>query len=235
MKTSRARLWNGEQLRSGADGLTVIGQLGQSLDGQIATATGQSKYINGDGGLSHLHALRAWADVVVIGVGTLVADNPRLTVRMAAGRSPARVVIDPSARSPADATCLMDPSVRRIVLTAPGKSRSDLPAGVEQVQLSGLGAGQEIDPNQIRSWMAAQGWSRALIEGGAQTLSRFLKSGDLDYLHLIISPLLLGPGLPGVRMAGVSHLTEGLRFVSQTFDLGADLLVECALHRLSSA
>ena len=76
----------------------VIAQLGQSLDGRIATVTGESRYINGAPALDHLHRLRAAVDAVVVGAGTIAADDPQLTVRRVAGRSPARVVIDPSGR-----------------------------------------------------------------------------------------------------------------------------------------
>src|ERR1043166_1321926 len=78
-------------LRSGtADELVVVGQLGQSLDGRIATNSGHSKYINCEAGLDHLHRLRALVDAVVIGVGTALADDPQLTVRRVPGPNPAR-------------------------------------------------------------------------------------------------------------------------------------------------
>ena len=78
--------------------MVVVGQIGQTMDGRIATITGQSKYVNGPQGITHLHQLRALVDAVVIGVGTAIADDPLLTVRQINGKSPARVVIDPRAR-----------------------------------------------------------------------------------------------------------------------------------------
>ncbi|MEL6128139.1 MAG: RibD family protein, partial [Pseudomonadota bacterium] len=78
----------------------VVAQLGQTLDGRIATVTGASKYINGHSALDHLHRLRAHVDAVVVGVGTAIADDPQLTVRRVDGQSPARVVIDPRGRMP---------------------------------------------------------------------------------------------------------------------------------------
>src|SRR5438270_2681906 len=89
--------------RGGIDELVVVGQIGQSIDGRIATVTGHSKYINGPAGLAHLHRLRALVDAVLVGIGTAVADNPQLTVRRVAGPSPARVVLDPRGRLPPDA------------------------------------------------------------------------------------------------------------------------------------
>src|SRR5260370_7506690 len=105
-------------LRAGqVDDLLVVGQIGQSLDGRAATATGHSHYINGTEGLDHLHRLRALMDAVVVGVGTAVADDPLLTVRRVAGPHPARVVIDPTGRLPAPARAFRDDGVRRPLIT----------------------------------------------------------------------------------------------------------------------
>src|SRR5215467_7369090 len=116
------------------DDLLVVGQIGQSLDGRAATATGHSHYINGAEGLDHLHRLRALVEAVVVGVGTAVADDPLLTVRRVAGPHPARIVIDPSGRLPATARAFRDDGVRRLVITVDAASRHP-PAGIERVAL----------------------------------------------------------------------------------------------------
>jgi len=95
-------------LRRGAvDRLVVVGQIGQSIDGRIATVTGHSKYINGPAGLAHLHRLRALVDAVLIGIGTAVADDPLLTVRRCAGPSPERrrsdLIVDAATCTPSSA------------------------------------------------------------------------------------------------------------------------------------
>src|SRR5262249_50964780 len=97
--------------RSRVDELVVVGQLGQSLDGRVATPTGHSHYINGAAGLDHLHRLRALVDAVVVGIGTALADDPQLTVRRVAGPQPARVVIDPDGRLPPNARLLANDGV----------------------------------------------------------------------------------------------------------------------------
>src|SRR5258706_10172199 len=84
----------------------VVAQLGQSLDGRIALPTGESKYINGPAALDHLHRLRAEVDAVIVGIGTVIADDPELTVRRVEGRNPARVIIDPNARLALPCRCL---------------------------------------------------------------------------------------------------------------------------------
>src|SRR6266851_1249734 len=108
-------------LRKGTvDDFVIVGQIGQSLDGRIATESGHSKYINGPAGLDHLHRLRALVDAVVIGVGTALADDPLLTVRRVAGPHPARVVLDPKGRLPATAKVFANDGVRRLLITAEG-------------------------------------------------------------------------------------------------------------------
>src|SRR5215471_14949573 len=107
-------------LRAGnIDDLVVVGQIGQSIDGRVATTTGRSHYINGPAGIAHLHRLRALVDGVIIGVGTACADDPQLTVRRVCGPSPIRVVLDPHGRLSPDARLLSgDP--KTIVVTADG-------------------------------------------------------------------------------------------------------------------
>src|SRR6267142_578546 len=120
-------------LKAGAtDDLVVVGQFGQSLDGRVATESGHSHYINGPEGLAHLHRLRALVDVVVVGVGTALADDPQLTVRHVAGPNPARVVVDPRGRIGTRARMFAANGVRRLVVTT-AEARAELPAGVERV------------------------------------------------------------------------------------------------------
>ena len=115
-------------LRRGlVDELMVVGQIGQSLDGRIATESGHSKYINGPAGLTHLHRLRALVDAVVIGVGTAIADDPQLTVRRVAGQQPARVVIDPNGRLGNKARVFDEDGARRILVTTEGNLRRRAP------------------------------------------------------------------------------------------------------------
>lgn len=203
----------------------VIGQLGQSLDGQIATATGQSKYINGQTGLEHLHRLRAWADVVVVGVGTVAADNPRLNVRLAPGRDPHRLVIDPRGRVPVDARMFSEGDVQKVVITAGIDHIDGLPDSVEVVSLALAGCG--LEPRVIRQWMAQRGWNKVLLEGGATTVTRFLQADCLDYLHMIIAPMLIGEGTPGLRLPAVTDLQQARRFSALSYGLGQEQLVVC--------
>ncbi|MDC7785741.1 RibD family protein [Rhodoplanes sp. TEM] len=214
-------------LRAGAvDGLMVIGQVGQSLDGRIATIGGRLEYINGAEGIAHLHRLRAVVDAVVVGVGTAKCDDPQLTVRHVAGPNPARVVIDPNGRLDADARLLADDGTRRIVITSAAAAMR-LPDGVERLALPDIGG--RLDPAAILAALAAAGFRRILIEGGADTLSGFLAAGCLDRLHVVIAPIILGSGRPSCTLPAIADAEDALRPRVKTVPLGDEVLFDCDL------
>src|SRR5688500_13078150 len=102
---------------SSAGGSMVVGQIGQSLDGRIATLSGHSHDISGSAGLDHLHRLRSVVDAVVVGAGTVRADDPQLTVRRVSGPNPARVAIDPRGSLDTSARIFASDGARRIMIT----------------------------------------------------------------------------------------------------------------------
>ena len=214
-------------LRKGTvDDLVIVGQIGQSLDGRIATESGHSKYINGPAGLVHLHRLRALVDAVVVGVGTAIADDPQLTVRRVAGPQPARVVIDPKGRLGADARMFADDGVRRLLITAQG-TRCTPPSGVEIVALPATDG--QIAPSAILAALAGCGMRRILIEGGANTVSRFLAAGCLDRLHVMVAPIILGAGGPGLILPPLERADQALRMPIRVHKIEDDVLFDCDL------
>ena len=214
-------------LRTGiTDRLVVVGQIGQSLDGRIATESGHSKYINGPAGLDHLHRLRALVDAVVIGVGTALADDPQLTVRRVAGPQPARVVIDPKGRLPASARVFAADGVRRLLITAQG-ARAAPPSGVEILALPATDA--RIAPSTILSALAECGMRRVLIEGGADTVSRFLAAGCFDRLHVMVAPIILGAGRASFILPPIERADQALRMSIRAHQLDDDVLFDCDL------
>jgi riboflavin-specific deaminase-like protein len=208
------------------DELVVVGQIGQSLDGRIATATGHSHYINGPEGLIHLHRLRALVDAVVIGVGTALADDPQLTVRRVSGPHPARVIIDPRGRLPGNAKVLTNDGVQRLVLRPHGV-HATLPPGVETVTMPAIDG--RIAPPDILKALAERGLRRVLIEGGADTVSRFLVAGCLDRLHVMIAPIILGNGRASFALPPIDRADEALRIPVRAIQLDGDLLLDCDL------
>ena len=205
----------------------ALGQLGQSIDGRIATAGGQSHYINNSAAILHLHRLRALVDAVVVGVGTVLADDPKLTVRHCPGPQPARVVIDPNGRMSPSRHCLAEDGARRIVIQTGDHARA---GGVETI---GLPAGPDgIAPQVILDALAERGLKIVLVEGGGATVSRMLAAGCLDRLHVAVAPLIIGSGRPGIALPAIASLDEARRPATRSYPLaGGDLLLDCDLRR----
>ena len=207
------------------DGSMVVGQIGQSLDGRIATLSGHCD-ISGSAGLDHLHRLRSVVDAVVVGAGTVRADNPQLTVRRVSGPSPARVAIDPRTTIDTSARICAPDGVRRITITVeqPPTSTSQ---EVEKITLPLTGT--LIDPSAILAALFARGLRRVLIEGGPRTISHFLAAGCLDRLHVMVAPLILGSGLPSLALPPIARVTDALRVPIQTHRIHDEVLFDCDL------
>ena len=208
----------------------VIAQLGQSLDGRIATANGVSHYINGEAARTHLHRLRAIVDAVVIGVGTLNADDPQLTVRHVEGHNPVRVLLDPDGRAHPGSRVFHDGQAPVIHVTAArdGAGGARTPAGVEPLVLPRHPV-YGFDPATLLAALAARGLGRVLVEGGGLTVSRFLQAGVLHRLHIMVAPMLIGSGRPGVCLPPVTSLDSALRPACRVFACGDDSLFDLAL------
>jgi riboflavin-specific deaminase-like protein len=202
----------------------VVGQMAQSLDGYVATASGHSCYVSGPEDRAHLHCLRALVDAVVVGAGTVAADDPRLTVRAVEGDQPVRVVlardgaVDPAAHVAADGA---GPT---LVVHAPGAR----PRCGEGVAVPVDEAGY-FEPAALVAALAERGLYRLLIEGGGQTVSRFLRAGALDRLHVTVAPLVIGAGRRGIDLPGVERIDEALRPPARRFLLGEDVLFDLDL------
>ena len=208
---------------------TVLAQIGQSLDGFIATATGHSHYVTGEAGLDHLHRLRALSDVVVVGAGTAVADDPRLTVRRADGLNPVRAVIDVGGRVSRDRRMFRDGAAPTLVLTSPDTlARHPLPDGVEAVAVAGTDGA--LPPAAIVEALSARGLNRILVEGGGVTISRFLEADALDRLHVCVAPLIIGSGRPALTLPPAGRLDEALRPSCRHYAMGDDMLFDLDLE-----
>jgi riboflavin-specific deaminase-like protein len=199
----------------------VFGQVGQSLDGRVATPSGDARDVSSAEGLVHLHRCRALADAVIVGVGTVVADDPQLTVRLVEGEHPLRVVIDPAGRMPATARLLRD-GIPTVIVCADG-CRRDWP--VETIQLTRHDG--RLRPGDIVAALARRGLKRLLVEGGASTLASFIEAGVLDRLHVTVAPLIIGSGPCGLSLAPIDRLSQAVRPKVSVYSLGQDMLFDC--------
>jgi riboflavin-specific deaminase-like protein len=208
----------------------LFAQVGQSLDGRVATVGGDAADVSGQEGMRHLHRCRALADAVLVGVRTALLDDPRLTVRLVDGPNPARVVIDPRGRLPDNARALAADGARRLVVQGCDTPR---PPGIEVVRLP-MAEGW-IHPAAIRAALAERGLGRVLVEGGGVTIAGFLEAGLLDRLHVGIAPIIIGSGPSGLRTTPIARLSDALRPETFVYGLGAEVMFDCALAPGGSA
>jgi diaminohydroxyphosphoribosylaminopyrimidine deaminase/5-amino-6-(5-phosphoribosylamino)uracil reductase len=208
----------------------VIGQLGQSLDGRIATVSGRSHYITGPEDIRRLHRLRALVDAVIVGAETVAHDDPQLTVREVDGENPVRVVLDPDGRLGKDCRVFSDGAVRTLVVRRATDPPTDprTPEAPEIVTLPSADPGG-FEPGAVLEALRGRGFRRVLVEGGGVTVSRFLEAGLLDRLHLTVAPILMGSGRRGITLPPIETLDQALRPPCRHFSLGDDLLFDMDL------
>ncbi len=202
----------------------VIAQLGQSLDGFIASRTGDACFVTGDEDREHLHRLRALVDAVVVGAGTVTADDCQLTVRAVSGTHPVRVVLDPQARIPPTSVLLTDATAPTLWLVG---AHAHLPDRVaDHVEVHELASTDDFAPLRVLDFLRRRGLGRVLVEGGGVTVSRFLLDGALDRLFLTSASILVGDGVPGIRFDGADELSGALSAPVRRFVLGDDICTE---------
>lgn len=208
----------------------VMAQLGQSLDGFIASRTGDARFVTGAADRRHLHRLRALVDAVVVGVDTVIADDCRLTVRSVSGPDPVRVVLDPRARAPRDAHVLAGGVAPTLWVVAQDGPVPVSPAPhVEVVALPRGHRDEGFAPHDVVAALARRGLGRVLVEGGGITVSRFVSARALDRLLVTTAPLLVGDGVPGLRFPGPDRLADAIRAPARRFVSGDDICVELDL------
>jgi diaminohydroxyphosphoribosylaminopyrimidine deaminase/5-amino-6-(5-phosphoribosylamino)uracil reductase len=207
----------------------TLGHLGQSLDGFIATHSGDSQWVTGHENIRHLHRLRALCDAVVVGAGTIAADDPQLTTRLVRGPNPCRVVLDPGRRLDQRHRVFNDESAETLYLC----SQSLIRAGESRLGVAtivGMDDRESFEPAAaVARILRSRGCTRVFVEGGGVTVSQFLESNLLDRLHLAIAPVIIGDGRPAIRLPPYAALAECQRPPYRVFRMGGDVLFDCVI------
>jgi diaminohydroxyphosphoribosylaminopyrimidine deaminase/5-amino-6-(5-phosphoribosylamino)uracil reductase len=214
-----------------------------SLDGRIATRTGDSKWITGEPARAEAHRLRASADAVMIGIGTALADDPRLDVRVAledhaAVARPARIVLDSHLRIAPDSQLVRSARAHPTWIvhapTAPAAAREALEtAGVTLIEVARAPTGG-LDLAGALAELARRDVMRLLVEGGGRLHGALLDAGLVDRVAVFVAPLIVGdPSAPGLaaRASGPTSIADALRLARVDVQrLGDDVLVRGRLR-----
>jgi diaminohydroxyphosphoribosylaminopyrimidine deaminase/5-amino-6-(5-phosphoribosylamino)uracil reductase len=207
-------------------------KLASSLDGRIATATGDSRWVTGPAARERAHLLRASHDAVMVGIGTAAADDPELTCRLPGleDHSPVRIVIDRQLRlSPKSRLSAGARTVPAWVLTLrpvdPRRRDALVAKRVEVIEVDGDGAGG-IDIAAALAALGARGITRLLVEGGAGLAALLLRAGLVDRLAWFHAPSLIGSdGVPAIEALGLAKISDMPSFVRQGLQaIGPDTL-----------
>lgn len=210
-----------------------------SLDGRIATLTGDSQWISGPDSLKVAHQLRRDHDAVLVGIGTVLKDDPTLTVRLVEGRNPVRVVVDSLCRIPLNSK-LLDNTVECKTLVASTEAAG--PEALARVKQKGADViilsrvaecdspTPHIDLAALLDELASRRIHSVLVEGGAGIITSLLRARLVDRMVVAVAPKIIGKGIEAVGDLGIRRLADAITFSSvKTERVGNDTIFDCRL------
>ena len=207
----------------------------QTLDGRIATATGDSRWISSDKFRRLAHQLRATHDAVMVGIDTVLADNPQLTVRLVKGRNPTRVILDSKLRIPLDAEVVKNKEVAStIIATTPHADEKKLSRlremGIEVLVVKEDKNG-EVDLRHLLSTLGKREISSVLVEGGAGVITSLLHQNLADKLVVAIAPKIMGKGIEAVGELNIREVSQTLKLsFRKVYKAAEDLVIEARIN-----
>jgi len=203
----------------------------QTIDGRIAAATGDSRWISSEPSLQYAHRLRSFHDAVLVGIGTVMSDNPRLTVRLVKGRSPVRIVADSRLRIPLGAAVLQEQDVARTIVVSTRPAAEDMLSSLTRMGIQIVTAEKDeqgrIDLSDLLAALGKMGISSVLVEGGAAITTSFLSRRLADKLVVVLAPKIMGEGIQAVGSLGVMSVADAPQMsLDRTYRSGDDLIIE---------
>ena len=195
----------------------MFGQIGQSLDGKIALNNGNSHYINEKDSITYLHCLRSISDAVLVGVNTIIKDNPLLTTRKITGSNPIRIIIDPSLKLTNKYKIFKDNNTNIIFTNTSSKKKLKNSVIITFPK-------KNFTKN-IYKYLKSMSLNNILIEGGPTTLSKFIDLKLLNIMQFIISPTLIGSGIDSLKLKPITNLNKAIRVKNTISKLGKEIIV----------
>ena len=206
-------------------------KMAMTLDGKIATTAGESEWITNEKSRERGHVLRDESDAILVGIGTVLHDNPSLTARIAGKttRNPVRVVLDSMARIPMDADVLNDgkaPTIIAVTKSAPNENIDAIKAKGADVII--CGGGKEVDIDKLLLELGKREITSLLVEGGGRVNYSFIATHNVDKVYAFMAPMIVGgrDALTGVEGNGIAHLSDAVRLENISTELiDGDILV----------
>ncbi|OGO22935.1 MAG: riboflavin biosynthesis protein RibD [Chloroflexi bacterium RBG_16_50_9] len=214
----------------------VTAKFAQTLDGRIATSTGDSRWISSPASRQMAHKLRALNDAVMVGVGAVLADDPELTVRLVKGRNPTRIILDSRLRIPLGAKVLTDKeSALTVIATTSGADAKKIEA-LRQMCIEVLviqeDACGKVDLVHLLQVLGQRNISSVLVEGGSEVITSLLHQGLVDRLVAIVATKIMGKGIEAVGDLNITEVSQALKLVfTRIYRTGDDLVIEARLKR----
>jgi len=178
---------------------------GQTLDGRIATATGDSQWIGGPESLNFAHELRRDNQAILVGIGTVIRDNPRLTCRLPGGKNPLRIVLDSQLTIPTDCHLADTREAQTWVIATPTASQAKQKALLSlSVRVHRTSGGLHT----LLDWLGEQGIDSLFVEGGAKVITSFFREKLVDRLLAVTAPFVVGKGTEAIGDLGYRILAE---------------------------
>ncbi len=214
--------WYAKWMKTGLPFVTL--KAATTLDGFIAASNGNSKWISSEESRKRVHGMRNIMDAVLVGIGTVITDNPLLTCRIDGGRDPLRVIVDKEFEILAGSKCLGE---KCMVITASDKDRPEITDTGTKIIRSGLNNEGLFDWNEILKILGAMGIHSVLVEGGSSVISSLLKTSAADKIILFIAPKILGSGIQLVSWGTTSSIDDALGLMVEDIQtIGGDIMIE---------
>ena len=206
-------------------------KIAQTVDGKIATDQCHSRWITSESSRRTVHRLRKESDAILVGAGTVIHDNPDLTVRMVRGRSPKRIILDRSLDIPLKSHVLKHPDPQNTIIVTTKEAIPDKILKIKEIGISiwsiKSDSNGSIDFPSLWKRMIEEGIISVLVEGGKEVFTSFLRSGEVNRMIVFIAPKLFGEGLSAFGHLGIHIPDEALQFKETSWiRKGSDMMLE---------